>query len=111
RTVELGLDGKEIVVIKAKVTFGRARFEPGKVWDGSGEMDGRRGTNRTQWVVGHEVDIVGLAPPGDLHRFSKAADIADVEPIELVDAAFDVRHELPLARKFLTNGEGDIGHR
>ena len=40
-----------------------------------------------------------LAPAGDLHRLGEAADIADVDAVELVDVALDVGQELPLARR------------
>jgi hypothetical protein len=54
---------------------------------------------------------VRLAPAGDLHRLRKPADIADIEAIELVDTAFNVGQELPLAGKLLADSKWYIGHR
>lgn len=74
-------------------------------------MYGRGGAHRTKGIVRHQVHIVRLAPASDLHRFGEPADIADIEPVELMDAALDVGQELPLAGKFLADGEWDVGHR
>lgn len=51
-----------------------------------------------------------LAPARDLHRLGEPADIADIEPVELMNAALDIGQELPLAGKFLADGKGDVGH-
>ena len=52
-----------------------------------------------------------LAPAGDFHRLGEPADIANIDPVELVDAALDIGQELPLAGKFLADGKRDVGHR
>ena len=75
------------------------------------KMHGRGGADRPERIVRHHVDIVRLAPAGDLHRLGEAADIADVDAVELVDAALDVGQELPLGGELLADGEGDVGHR
>ena len=51
-----------------------------------------------------------LAPAGDLHRLGQATDIADIDAVELMDAALDEGHELPLAGELLADGERNIGH-
>ena len=68
-------------------------------------MHGRGRTHRAKGIVRHQVHIVRLAPAGDFHRLGQPADIADIESVELVDAALDVRQEIPLAGKFLADGK------
>ena len=58
----------------------------------------------------HQVDVVGLAHRGDLHRLGEAADVAHVDPRELGDAPLDVRQELPLAGELLADRERHVGH-
>jgi hypothetical protein len=73
-------------------------------------VDRRGGADRPERVVRHHVDVVRLAPAGDLHRLGQAAHVADVDPVELMDAAFDVGQELPLGGELLADGEGHVGH-
>ena len=69
-------------------------------------MYGRGRAHWTKGIVRHQVHIVRLAPASDLHRLGEPADIANIEPVELMDAALDVGQELPLAGKFLADGKG-----
>ncbi len=73
-------------------------------------MDGRGRAHRSKGIVRHQIDIVRLAPASDLHRLREPADIADIEPVELMDVALDIGQELPFAGKFLADGERDLGH-
>src|SRR6185437_15923798 len=100
------------IVILAAALFGwrGARLEPAEIGNGGGKVHGRRGADRPERIMRHHVDIMRLAPAGDLHRLGEAADIADVDAIELVDAAFDVGQELPLAGKFLADRERHVDH-
>lgn len=63
-----------------------------------------------QGIVRHHVDVVGFAPAGDFHRFGEATDIAEIEPVKLVNIALDIGQELPLAGEFLTDRKGHVGH-
>ena len=60
--------------------------------------------------MGHHVDVVGLGPAGDLHRLGQAADVADVDAVELGEVALDEGEELPLGGKLLADREGGHCH-
>ncbi len=61
-------------------------------------------------VVRHHVDIMRLGPAGDFHRFGQAADVADVDAVELVNVALDIGQELPFRGEFLADRKGNVGH-
>ena len=89
---------------------GGAHFQPGEVGHGRGQMDRRRGADRAEGIVGHQIDVVGLGHGRHLHRLGQPAHIADIDPGVVGDAPFDVRQELPLAGELLADGERDGRH-
>ena len=86
-------------------------FEPGEVGHRRRQMHRSRRTDRPQWIVRHQVDIVRLGQASDLHRLSQAADIAHVKAGKLRDASFEIGLELPLAGELLANSERHVRHR
>src|SRR5204862_4608939 len=87
-----------------------ANFEPGEVGDGGGQVNGGSGTDGSERVVRHEIDVMGFCPCGDFHGFGKPADVADVDACEVGDAALYVRKKLPLAGKLFADGERHVDH-
>src|SRR6266545_1520808 len=94
--VEDGAKREEVVVLAGGGVARGEGLEPGEVGDGGGEVDAGGGADGAERVVGHEVDVVGLTPAGDLHGFGEAADVADVKAGEVGEAALYIRKELPL---------------
>ena len=68
---------------------------------------GRRGDG-PQWVVGRQVDVMRLAPAGDLTRLGEPADDAQVDPGVVHRLLFDQLPELPLGGELLA---GSHRHR
>ena len=88
--VEPRLHWEKVGIVKAQLCFGRPGLEPSEIRYRSGEMDGRGRADRAEGIMRHQVYIVRLAPTSDLHRFGEPANIADIEPVELMDATLDV---------------------
>src|SRR6478735_906742 len=61
-------------------------------------------------IVRHQIDVVRFAPASHLHRLGEPANIANVDPIKLMDAALDIGQELPLAGKLFTDGKWNVRH-
>src|SRR5262245_46258751 len=99
--VEPWLHREEIGIVEAQLYFGRPGLEPREVGYRGGEMNGRSRAHWTKRIVRHQIHIVRLAPACDFHRLGEPADIANIEPVKLVNPALDVRQELPLAGEFL----------
>src|SRR5918994_4020579 len=107
----LGLETNGEEVARAVAVVPREILEEGEVGGGAGEVDGGGGGDRPEGVVGHEVDVVGLAPTGDLARFSDPTDVAEVEPRKVEQSFLDEGREGPFARELFSDRERDSGHR
>ena len=88
--VEPRLHREEIGIVEAQLGFRDPRFEPREIGHRCGEMHGRGRAHRTKRIVRHQIDIMRFAPAGDLHGLGEPADIADIKPVELVNAPLDV---------------------
>jgi hypothetical protein len=54
---------------------------------------------------------VCLGPPGNLEGFRESADITDIQPDKVRQAAFDERQERPLGVELFAYRKRDVGHR
>ncbi len=72
-------------------------------------MEAGGGGYRPQRVVDRQLDVVGLAPAGDLARFADAPDDAQVDAGVVEQLLFDQQLELPLAAKLLARRQGHRG--
>jgi len=58
----------------------------------------------------HQIDVVRLRHRRHLDRLGQSPNVAHVDARKLRNAPLDIRQELPLAGKLLSNRKRDVGH-
>src|SRR5207237_483696 len=115
---EAGLRGRqevaalELHLLRENVGQDRAgaarQLQDAEVRDGKRKVEAGRSGNRPQRVVRRQVDVVRLAPAGDLLRLGDAARNAEVHAGVVDQLRLDQLAELPLRRELLAGSQGRV---
>src|SRR5579859_3441906 len=76
-----------------------------EITGGQVELKAGGGGDRTERIVQSNLDVVSLAPPGDLPSLGKAADDRQVDPSIIDQIALDQLAELPFIGELLARAE------